>query len=232
MITLERAKIWEKDLDKKAARIRAERVLVQIKKYNSNAKKVLELGVGIGIVLVNFSKKYEVSGLDFQKEYVKIARKLIPRAKFYVQSMDKFKINKKWDVIYSVHGCLNEIKPYKKWELTFKNVGNHLNRGGLFIFDMHTLKHIEDKKKQIVKLEKTPSGYIYDDFVVKKNKVFWEITYFKKVKDKLYKLEKDNYFGEVYKIKKVKKSLLKYFKILDIIKIENQQRALFVCRKK
>jgi tRNA1(Val) A37 N6-methylase TrmN6 len=66
----EQAKLWEKNLDRKEAKVRADRVLKQIKKYNPKTKKVLELGVGLGAVLVHLSPRYEVSGLDLQNEYI------------------------------------------------------------------------------------------------------------------------------------------------------------------
>jgi trans-aconitate methyltransferase len=232
METSEQAKLWEKNLDRKKAKIRADRVLKQISKYNPQTKNVLELGVGLGAVLIHFSQKYEVSGLDLQNEYIQIAKKLIPKANFYVQGMDKFKINEKFDTIFSVHECINEVKHYKNWELTFKRVFEHLNQDGLWIFDMRTQKHLEEKKKKAVELEKTPTGYLYDGFEVKGNKLFWKTVYFKKVKGKLYEIEHDDYFEEIYDIKKVEKSLLKHFKILDRIPIEGGLTFMFVCRKK
>ena len=227
----EQVKIWEKDIDRGAAKVRAKRVIEIIQKYNSKAKDILELGVGIGAVLDNFPKTYNLHGLDRQEEYINVAKKLIGQGKFYVQSMDKFKINKKFDVIFSVHECINEVKPFKNWESTFKCVKDHLNPNGLFIFDMRTQEHLEYKKKQIVKLEKTPTGYIYDNFAVEKNKLIWKTTFFTKVKSGLYKLGKDSYFEEIYPIEQVKKSLSKYFKVLKIIKFEKGQKVMFVCEK-
>jgi cyclopropane fatty-acyl-phospholipid synthase-like methyltransferase len=230
METKEQVKIWEKDIDRRAAEVRARRILKIIQEYNPQAKEVLELGVGVGAVLNVFPEKYNLSGLDLQKEYVEVTKKLISRGKFYVQSMDKFKIDKKFDVIFSVHECINEVKPFKNWESTFRRVKTHLNSEGLFIFDMRTQKHLEDKKKQIVKLEKTPTGYIYDDFAVEKNKLIWKTTFFTKVEKGLYKLGEDSYFEEIYPIDKVKKSLSKYFKILKLIQFGKGQKAMFICR--
>lgn len=231
METLEQAKLWEKNLNRKEAKIRAERVIKQIKKYHPYAKNILELGAGLGAVLVHLSKNYDVSGLDLQKEYIQIAKKILPKSNFYVQSMDKLNIPKKFDIIFSVHECINEVKPYRNWEQTFKKVSEHLNQGGLWIFDMRTKKHLEDKKEQIVKLEKTPTGYLYDDFDIKGNKLFWKTIYFKKIKDNIYKIEHDNYFEEIYDISKVERSLAKSFKILNKIPIKGGQTLMFVCRK-
>lgn len=223
--------IWEKNVDKKAAKIRADRVLNAIKKYHPKAKSVLELGVGLGVVLFHF-KKFKKYGLDLGKEYVEVAKKIVPEAKLFVQSMDCFQINETFDITYSVHECINEVKPYKNWESTFKHVHEHLNDDGLFIFDMRTEKHLEDMKKQIVKLEETPTGYIYDNTIVRGNKLTWDTTFFKKVNNNLYEVEKDKYDEFIYPIAKVKKSLTKHFKVIETIFFENKRKAMFICRKK
>ena len=223
--------IWEKNVDKKAAKIRADRVLNAIRKYHPKSKTVLELGVGLGVVLFHF-KKFKKTGLDLSKEYVKTAKKIIPDAKLIVQSMDNFKINEKFDVIFSVHECINEVKPFKNWESTFKHSHDHLNDDGLFIFDMRTQKHLEDMKKQTVKLEETPTGYVYDNAIVNGNKLTWDTTYFKKVKNNCYQIEKDRYDEVIYPVEKVKKSLSKNFKVLKSIFFDQNRRVMFICRKK
>ena len=68
METKEQVKIWEKDIDRRAAEVRARRILKIIQEYNPQAKEVLELGVGVGAVLNVFPEKYNLSGLDLQKE--------------------------------------------------------------------------------------------------------------------------------------------------------------------
>ncbi len=223
--------IWAKNINKKAAKARAERILNAIKKYYPKAKTVLELGVGLGTVLFYF-KKFKKYGLDLGKEYIQVAKKIVPDAKLFVQNMANFTINQKFDVIFSVHECINEVKPYSNWESTFKHVNEHLDKEGLFIFDMRTEKHLEDMKKQTVKLEETPTGYVYDNTIVRGNELTWDTTYFKKVRKDLYQIEKDRYSELIYSVSKVKKSLFRYFKILDILFFEDKRKAMFICRKK
>jgi len=227
----ELTKIWEKNFDKKAAKVRADRVIKQIKKYNPKAKKVLELGVRLGFVLSHF-KKFNKYGLDLTKEYVDVVKRITPNAKYIVSSMHNFKINEKFDAIFSVNECINEVKSYKNWESTFKHAYDHLNKNGLFIFDMRTQKDLEDKKKQVVKLEKTPTGYIYDDTIIKGNKLTWDVTLFKKVRGNLYQIERDNYDEITFPLADIRKSLSKKFKILKTISINKKKIAMFVCRRK
>jgi 2-polyprenyl-3-methyl-5-hydroxy-6-metoxy-1,4-benzoquinol methylase len=74
---------WEGD--KKLAKERANRVLKPIGRFRKGAKKVLELGVGIGAVLENFPKRFEVYGLDIEKEYVDVCKERIKRGILRVQ---------------------------------------------------------------------------------------------------------------------------------------------------
>ncbi|MBT4174188.1 class I SAM-dependent methyltransferase [archaeon] len=223
-------KIWISNIDKKAAKVRAMRILKVIKKYHKRPKNILELGVGLGVVLAHF-KKYNMYGLDLKKDFIKSAKNIVPNAKLFIQSMHNFKIRNRFDIIFSVHECINEVKPYKNWEATFKSSYNHLNEGGLFIFDMRTKKHLEFLKKQTVKLERNPSGYVYDNTVVKGHKLTWNTIYFKRIKKDLYKIEKDRYSEFVYPVSKVKKSLSKDFKVLEAISFEKGHKVMFVCRK-
>lgn len=230
-MTSEITELWASNIDQKAAKERATRVLNEIDKYQPRAKSVLELGVGLGVVLQHF-KKYDCYGLDLGKEYINKAKKLLPKANLSVQSMHNFKLNKQFDVIYSVHECINEIKPYKNWEATIKQAKKHLKPEGIFIFDMRTTKHLQDMKKTTVKLEETPTGYIYDNTIVKGNTLTWDTTYFKKTKNGLYKIEKDTYEEIIYPITKVKNTLKKHFKIININYYENKRKIMFTCKNK
>jgi trans-aconitate methyltransferase len=190
----------------------------------------LELGVGLGAVLYHF-KKFEKYGLDLGEAYVKVAKKVIPDAKFFVQNMVNFKINKKFDIIFTTNECINEVQPYANWEKTFRNVYGHLNDGGLFILEMPTEHYLDWHKNNCVELEEKPSGYLWDKTHVEGNKLTWDTIYFKKLKNGLYEVEKDKYYEFIHSAIKVKKSLEKNFKILKTIYFNNHENVIIVCRK-
>ena len=118
---------WESLEDKKGAKERANRVLEPIKKYNKKAKKVLELGVGIGAVLASFPKKFAIYGLDINEEYIDVCKRKIKRGKFFVSSMHNFKTDERFDVIFSVYDSINFLETFNQWKSTFKSVSDHLN---------------------------------------------------------------------------------------------------------
>ncbi|MBR9700991.1 class I SAM-dependent methyltransferase [Candidatus Woesearchaeota archaeon] len=223
--------IWEQNIDRKSAKRRADIVLSQIRKYNPKAKKVLELGVGLGFVLSHF-KNFEKFGLDLGKEYIKVAKRIVPDANLFVQSMHNFKIKEKFDVIFTTDECINEIRPYSNWIATFRRAHAHLNKNGLFILEMPTKLYLENHKKRIVKLEETPSGFIYDNTYVKGNRLSWDTVFFKKLKNGLYRVEKDNYDEFIYPVKKVNADLKKKFEILRTQYFNKKENVILVCKKR
>ncbi|MBW3002107.1 class I SAM-dependent methyltransferase [Candidatus Woesearchaeota archaeon] len=228
---------WDDLADVKSARKRAKRILGLIKKYKPKAKSVLELGVGSGNVLKCFPKKYALVGLDIDKKYVRLARKKMEYADFIVSSMHNFKINKKFDVIFSVYDSINFLQTFGQWKQTFKTVHKHLNESGLFIFDMYTPKMLERAKNWSF-FSKEKFGYMWDKAEVNGNKLTWHFHIFEKEKGNKYALSEHKFHEWMFPVKKVEQELKKYFKIIkkfenvDFCKFTINERILYVVKKK
>lgn len=83
---------WESLKSKERGEERADYVLKPLNRYHKNARNVLELGCGIGEVLVNLPKRLIVYGLDIEEDYVEACRRRIPDARFFVSSMHDFMV--------------------------------------------------------------------------------------------------------------------------------------------
>tara|TARA_Y100000034_G_scaffold122983_1_gene169154 strand:- start:438 stop:1130 length:693 start_codon:yes stop_codon:yes gene_type:complete len=224
------ADFWNQITSHKGAKSRANSVLKRIRKYSPNAKSVLELGVGNGLVLSLFPKKYSLSGLDVEKKFVDLSKKRMPRAHLFTASMHNFKIKKNFDVVFSVYDSINFLENINQWKQTFESVYNHLNEKGLFIFDMF-LPVILEKAKEWVKFSEEPFGYMIDTGIVKGNKLTWDFKIFEK-KKKLYEMHQFLFHERIFLVEDIKKSLNKYFEILESKKIDDDLRILFICRRK
>lgn len=223
---------WESIADERGAQERADYVLKPINKYNKYVKKVLELGVGIGAVLNNFPEKYDIYGLDIEKEYIDVCKKKVKRGKFFVSSMHNFKISEKFDVIFSVFDSINFLKTFAQWKSTFKAVVEHLNENGLFIFDMYTPKVLKDFKGKEATAGKFPQGYFYDRVMVKHDTLTWDYKVFEKINKDTYQIHEYKFKEIIHTVPKVKSALSKQFEILETKQWEEGRRILFVCRKK
>ena len=222
---------WPSITSKKGARERADWVIKPINKYHKKSKKILELGVGIGQVLVNFPKKFDIYGLDYFKQYVDYCNKHIPRGKFFVSSMHNFKIKENFDVIFSVYDSICFLKNFDQWKQTFKTVHNHLNDEGLFIFDTYTPKILKDYKDKEASASKFSKGYIFDKALVKGNTLTWDFKVFEKIGKDKYQINEYKFKEIIHPVQKVKSALSQHFKILETKLMDEGRRILFICRK-
>jgi SAM-dependent methyltransferase len=230
---------WESLTSKEGAKARAHYVLEPVNEYHSKAKKILEIGCGIGEVLVNLPDRYAVCGLDVEKDYIEVCTRRIPWGKFYVSSMHNFKIDEKFDVIFSANDAVNFLKTFAQWKSTFKTVNEHLNRDGLFIFDVYTPKMLRDTVQWLEKYNRSTSsvkefakGFYYDIEKVKGNTLTWDSRIFEKLPSGLYQLHKYKFKETIFPVAKMKSALSEYFEILEANLREESRKILFVCRKK
>jgi cyclopropane fatty-acyl-phospholipid synthase-like methyltransferase len=230
---------WESLTSKEGARERARYILKPISEYNKQAKKVLEIGCGIGEVLVNLPSKYIVYGLDIERDYIEACRRRMPRGKFFVSSMHNFKIDEKFDAIFSANDAVNFLKDFTQWESTFKAVNEHLNREGLFIFDVYTPKMLrytvewlEKYNRSTSSVKEFPQGYYYDKEIVKGNTLTWNSRIFERLPNGLYRLNEYRFKERIYPVVKMKTALSEHFDILESNLREGGRKILFVCRKK
>jgi cyclopropane fatty-acyl-phospholipid synthase-like methyltransferase len=229
---------WEFVTSKERAKERAEYVLKPINQYYKKAKKILELGCGIGEVLVNLPEKYAVYGLDIEKDYVEVCKKKIPRGKFFVASMHDFKIDEKFDVIFCVGDAINYLRKFAQWKSTFKSVNNHLKGDGLFILEMETPRILKDNnphtsgKRATSSVKEFSKGYYLQYQCHKGNKLTWDVRIFERLPNGLYQLNKYEFDETIYPVARVKQALSNHFEILETNPMEKGRIVVFACRKK
>lgn len=230
---------WESlKTSNKRARERARYVLKPVNEYCKHAKKILEIGCGPGEVLVNLPKKYVIYGLDIERDYIEFCRKRIPHGTFFVSSMHNFKLDEKFDVIFSADDAVNFLKDFNQWKSTFKAVEEHLSSHGLFIFDVFTPKMLRDTLRQLEQGRSTssvkefPLGYYYDKGIVKGDTLTWDCRIFEKLPNGLYRLNEYKFKERIYPVARMKSALSEHFDILETNLREEGRVILFVCRKK
>jgi cyclopropane fatty-acyl-phospholipid synthase-like methyltransferase len=198
----------------------------------------LELGCGIGEVLVNLPEKYAFHGLDIEKDYIEVCKKSIPRGKFFVASMHNFKIDEKFDVIFCVGDAINYLRNFAQWKSTFKSVRNHLRDDGLFILEMETPRILKDnnsygcKKVVTSRVREFSEGYYYDIGIVEGNILTWDVRIFERLPNGLYQLNKYEFDETIYQVARVKQALSNHFEILETSPMEKGRIVVFACRKK
>ena len=207
--------------------------------YNRNVKSILELGCGTGNNLLTFKKEFSVTGIDISEEMLKIAKKKIPNGDFYLQDIRSFRSDKKFDLIICLFDTLNHLLLFTEWKRLFADVSSHLNKQGLFIFDINTLTKLQNISDISPFVHKFDSSYL----IVNVKKIFkntfnWNLKIFENKKKNLFILKEIDIKESSFEIEKIKSELSKLF---DIKRIEDENekkinkhtdRIFFVCQKR
>jgi SAM-dependent methyltransferase len=114
-----------------------------IRQHKPRARTLLELACGTGAILKILAKSYDVVGLDLSPSMLSIARKKLPQVKFFQRNMVSFDLGKKFDVIICVFDSINHVLKFADWQKIFRNAARHLERDGLFLFDINTEAKLE-----------------------------------------------------------------------------------------
>ena len=100
---------------------------------------VLDLGCGTGnSSFPMFARGLEVVGLDYSTEMLAIAKKKLPPVEFVQADFKSFRINKSFSLVYSVFDAINNLLSDDEFDAMAKTVYEHLEPGGVFLFDVNT----------------------------------------------------------------------------------------------
>lgn len=98
--------------------------------------KILDITCGTGIHADLLQKKgFDVTGLDIIKEMIEEARKKNDRVKFIEGDMSSFSIKERFGVIICFFNSILYNENIEEMKKTLLNFLNHLEDGGILIFD-------------------------------------------------------------------------------------------------
>jgi SAM-dependent methyltransferase len=118
-------------------------ILRLIRRHKPKARTLLELACGTGAILKILGKSYQVVGLDLSPQMLSLARKKLPHVRFYRKDMVRFELATKFDVIICVFDSINHVLKFGNWQKIFRNAARHLEKEGLFLFDINTEAKLE-----------------------------------------------------------------------------------------
>lgn len=209
-----------------------------LKKLKFKPESILEVACGTGKLMELFHKKgYQIEGLDLSEGMLNIAKK--KGLKVYQGNMINFRLNKKYDLILNIFDSLNYIQKLTDLQKCFVTTNRHLNKNGLFIFDMNSdfkiNKVIPKFKTEYYKIGNTELIWLNSH---KQNKWVSEMIMFCKT-NKKYERFYEKHIEKAYKLIKIKNLLKKAnFELINIYsdfnfsKVKkNSKRWFFVAKK-
>lgn len=113
-----------------------------IDKHHPQAKGLLELACGTGSVLKQLQRRYRVTGVDLSTKMLDIASEKVPQAQLLHGDMRRVDLGETFDVVLCVFDSINHLLRFEDWEMVFDRARDHLDEGGLFIFDINTQRRL------------------------------------------------------------------------------------------
>lgn len=111
-------------------------------RYNKKPINVLEMACGTGNLSYYLAKKgYKLTCFDLSSDMLSKAYEKLNRfrnVKLLNQNMITFNLKQKYDSVISICDSINYIINKDDLLNTFKNVWNHLDEDGIFIFDINS----------------------------------------------------------------------------------------------
>lgn len=206
-------KFWEKRALDNAEKIKSEmgntlddvnlrkQEVNAILKYIRNNQKVLDVGCGNGYSTIHFgsSKKITIDGMDYSKQMILNAKKLLSLKKntikgkvnfFQGDILDNKVDEEKYDIVITER-CLINLGTWNRQKRALINLHRTLKTGG-------TLLMLEGFKDNLNEINKVRKKYKLKPINVVWHNLFFEKTRFEKFAGKYFIIENIDNFGSTY----------------------------------
>ncbi|MBR3120203.1 MULTISPECIES: class I SAM-dependent DNA methyltransferase [Oceanobacillus] len=219
-----------------------------IKQTGKEAERIADLGCGTGEIATRLAERgYHITGVDYSTEMLTHAAHKAEEKNLSIQwiHQDLTKLTGlfEYDVAISYCDVMNYITEPMDLQKSFHNIANCLKEGGLFIFDVHSLSHVEKNYMNQTFAEVTDeASYIWfcsagDD----PGEMFHDLTFFA-LEEETYKRFDEFHHQKTYPVTFYKKILkesgfenIKLFadfstKVNNVD--ENSERIFFLAEKR
>lgn len=130
------AKHYDKIYSSKDYKSECDTIHFLIKEFKkSKGKEMLDVACGTGNHIQYLKKYYNITGIDLDKEMLKVAKKKIPDIIFYQGDMRSFELKKQFDVIVCLGAAISKMTNKIQLRQTIKNFSMHLKHGGIMILE-------------------------------------------------------------------------------------------------
>lgn len=212
-----------------------------IERRHSRAVTLLDVACGTGAVTALLAGKYQVSGLDISSGMLAVARAKLPgQTPLFLADMARFELNTRFDAIICAYQGVNHLLGFPAWESFFGCVYDHLDEGGVFVFDIATVGYLRMMISAPRIVQQFGDNYLVIRVSMTDELVFrWLIEVFELQPDGRYRLLTQTLTMRSFPLDKVRAALRQVFVDIEVLgghggpaDEDSADRVWFACRKR
>jgi SAM-dependent methyltransferase len=209
-----------------------------IERRHDQAATLLDLGCGTGGMTAWLAGAYQVSGLDISPAMLAMAREKLPGGTpLYLADMTSFRLDASFDVIVCAYQGINHLLSLAAWESSFDRACEHLNRGGLFVFDIITVSQLAQMAAGPAIVQEFAGNYLRIQVRTADGLVFdWHIEVYELQRDGRYRLLTQTVALRSFPLADIREALRARFASVEVIRDgqpadpQHEDRVWFACR--
>ncbi len=211
-----------------------------IRQASHRAVTLLEVACGTGSIIALLADRYHVSGLDISPGILAVAREKLPDGTaLYQADMSGFRLDTRFDAIICVYHGINHLLSFSAWKAFFACAHQHLNDGGVLIFDILTIDNLKMMASTPKVVQEFDENYLQITVQTADDAVFeWNIELFERQRGGGYKSLAEVIRTISYPPEKIQEALAEGFINVEIIESDGsvvgdtgENRIWFVCTK-
>lgn len=117
-----------------------------IERYHPDVQSIVDLGCGTGEITKKlYESGYQITGVDLSEDMLAVAQQKSPSAiQWLCQDVTRLDGLKEYDCVISFCDVINYLTDELEVKNAFKHAYNALKNEGLFLFDVHSISHIQN----------------------------------------------------------------------------------------
>jgi SAM-dependent methyltransferase len=99
------------------------------------ARTLLDVACGTGAHLEHLAERYEIEGVDLDREMLAVARERLPQASFHEADMVDFDLDRRFDAVVCMFSSIGYVKTEERLRSAIASLARHLEPRGVLVVE-------------------------------------------------------------------------------------------------